>query len=167
MGRAGLIMGGWLLASCCAVGLPAQFWRLCGSGQVLGGLPAPLVVAAARGNPPGIGSLDRLPREAVPPPSEGLLATLSSMSAERCVPPPAHPHQPSVGITGRAWRTSCIGRAPQFGRNRGCPAVLCCTVLLFCCLTPAPVVCAVGAAGGPLRLRNRQDRWIPTLGRGN
>ena len=71
-GALGLVIGG--VASCCAVGLPAQFWRLCGSGQVLGGLPAPLVVAAARGNPPGIGSVDRLPREALPPPSEGLEA---------------------------------------------------------------------------------------------
>ena len=53
-GALGLIIGG--VASCCAVGLPAQFWRLCGSGQVLGGLPAPLVVAAARGNATGIGS---------------------------------------------------------------------------------------------------------------
>ena len=59
-GALGLIIGG--VGSCCAVGLPAQFWRLRGSGQVLGGLSAPLVVAAARGNPPGIGSLDRLPR---------------------------------------------------------------------------------------------------------
>jgi len=53
-GALGLIIEG--VASCCAVGLPAQFWRLCGSGQVLGGLPAPLVVAAARGNATGIGS---------------------------------------------------------------------------------------------------------------
>ena len=136
-GRWGLIISG--VASCCAVGLPAQFWGLRGSGQVLGGLLTPLVVAAARGSPPGIGSLDRLPREALPPPSERLLATLSSMSAERCVSPPAHPHQSSVGIAGRAQRTSCTGRAPQFGRNRGCPVVLSCTVLLFCCLTPAPV----------------------------
>ena len=69
-GALGLIIG--RVASCCAVGLPAQFWRLSGPVHVL---PAPLVVAAARGTPPGIGSLDRLPREALPPPSEGLLAT--------------------------------------------------------------------------------------------
>ena len=69
-GALGLIIG--RVASCCAVGLPAQFWRLCGSVQVPAGLPAPLVAAAARGNPPGIGSLDRLPREALPTPSEGL-----------------------------------------------------------------------------------------------
>ena len=156
-GALGLIIGG--VGSCCAVGLPAQFWRLRGSGQVLGGLLAPLVVAAARGNPPGIGSLDRLPREALPPPSEGLLATVSSMSAERCVPPPAHPHQPSVGIAGPAQRTSCIGRAPQFGQNRGCQVVLYCSVLLFYCLTPAPVVCAVGAAAGPPCLRDHGSTY--------
>ena len=156
-GALGLIIGG--VASCCAVGLPAQFWRLCGSGQVLGRLPAPLVVAAARGNPPGIGSLDRLPREALPPPSEGLLATLSSMSAERCVSPSTHPHQPSVDIAGRARRTSCTTIAPHFGRKRGCPVVLCCTVLLSRCLTPAPVVCAIGAAGGPLCLRDRGSTY--------
>ena len=152
IGRGALRQIIWGVASCCVWGLPAQFWRLCGSGQVLGRLSAPLVVATARSNPPGIGSLDRLPREALPPPSEGLLATLSSMSVERCVPLPAHPHQPSVGIAGRAQRTSCIGRAPQFGRNRGCLVVLCYTVLLLCCLTLAPMVCAVGAAGGPLCL---------------
>ena len=49
-GALGLIIG--RVASCCAVGLPAQFWRLSGPVHVLGGLPAPLVVAAARGNPP-------------------------------------------------------------------------------------------------------------------
>ena len=52
IGRGALRQILWQVASCCAVGLPAQFWRLCGSGQVLGGLSAPLVVAAARSNPP-------------------------------------------------------------------------------------------------------------------
>ena len=50
------------VASCCVWGLPTQCWRLSGPAQIPGRLLAPLVVAAARGKPPGIGSLDRLPR---------------------------------------------------------------------------------------------------------